>query len=113
MRFLLQAGVRRTGVQCANCRTSNTTLWRRNNNGEPVCNACGLYFKLHNVSSLVRSTGHPGSGLSRSRGRHDNRDSALPRVDQKVGATVVELLGCVKNPRVFGIFSSSRNFVFS
>ncbi|XP_015175584.1 PREDICTED: transcriptional regulatory protein GAT1-like [Polistes dominula] len=44
------ANVRRTGVQCANCRTSNTTLWRRNNNGEPVCNACGLYFKLHNVN---------------------------------------------------------------
>ncbi|XP_024937235.1 box A-binding factor isoform X2 [Cephus cinctus] len=43
-------GGRRTGVQCANCRTSNTTLWRRNNNGEPVCNACGLYFKLHNVN---------------------------------------------------------------
>ncbi|XP_011251073.1 uncharacterized protein LOC105248147 isoform X2 [Camponotus floridanus] len=43
-------GVRRTGVQCANCRTNNTTLWRRNNNGEPVCNACGLYFKLHNVN---------------------------------------------------------------
>ncbi|XP_076398437.1 uncharacterized protein LOC100875315 isoform X4 [Megachile rotundata] len=43
-------GVRRTGVQCANCRTTNTTLWRRNNNGEPVCNACGLYYKLHNVN---------------------------------------------------------------
>ncbi|XP_026667234.1 box A-binding factor-like isoform X2 [Ceratina calcarata] len=42
--------VRRTGVQCANCRTSNTTLWRRNNNGEPVCNACGLYYKLHQVN---------------------------------------------------------------
>ncbi|XP_012220304.1 uncharacterized protein [Linepithema humile] len=42
--------VRRTGVQCANCNTSNTTLWRRNNSGEPVCNACGLYFKLHNVN---------------------------------------------------------------
>ncbi|XP_037300496.1 transcription factor GATA-6 isoform X1 [Manduca sexta] len=43
-------GNRRVGVTCANCRTSNTTLWRRNNNGEPVCNACGLYFKLHNVN---------------------------------------------------------------
>ncbi|OUC42498.1 GATA zinc finger [Trichinella nativa] len=26
-----------------------TTLWRRNQNGDPVCNACGLYFKLHRV----------------------------------------------------------------
>ncbi|KAG7304632.1 hypothetical protein JYU34_011613 [Plutella xylostella] len=43
-------GNRRVGVTCANCRTSNTTLWRRNNSGEPVCNACGLYYKLHNVN---------------------------------------------------------------
>jgi len=35
---------------CSNCRTTQTTLWRRNQNGEPVCNACGLYHKLHNVS---------------------------------------------------------------
>uniref|UniRef100_T1JB54 GATA-type domain-containing protein n=1 Tax=Strigamia maritima TaxID=126957 RepID=T1JB54_STRMM len=41
---------RRMGLSCANCQTTNTTLWRRNNQGEPVCNACGLYFKLHNVN---------------------------------------------------------------
>ncbi|XP_017768649.1 PREDICTED: nitrogen regulatory protein areA-like isoform X2 [Nicrophorus vespilloides] len=41
---------RRNNVQCANCDTHQTTLWRRNNNGEPVCNACGLYFKLHGVN---------------------------------------------------------------
>ncbi|XP_016392754.1 GATA-binding factor 1-A-like [Sinocyclocheilus rhinocerous] len=41
---------KRTGTQCANCQTSTTTLWRRNAGGEPVCNACGLYFKLHNVN---------------------------------------------------------------
>ena len=34
---------------CANCQTNTTTLWRRNAQGEPVCNACGLYFKLHGV----------------------------------------------------------------
>ncbi|XP_040568143.1 uncharacterized protein [Lepeophtheirus salmonis] len=38
---------RRQGLVCANCATTKTTLWRRNNNGEPVCNACGLYYKLH------------------------------------------------------------------
>ncbi|KAA0193245.1 hypothetical protein HAZT_HAZT000323 [Hyalella azteca] len=41
---------RRAGTSCANCKTTTTTLWRRNHNGEPVCNACGLYYKLHNVS---------------------------------------------------------------
>ena len=35
---------------CTNCRTAETTLWRRCPNGSPVCNACGLYFKLHKVS---------------------------------------------------------------
>lgn len=43
---------RRTGVVCANCNTTTTTLWRRNNSGDPVCNACGLYYKLHNVRWL-------------------------------------------------------------
>ncbi|XP_041102084.1 GATA-binding factor 6-B-like [Polyodon spathula] len=40
---------RRIGLSCANCHTSTTTLWRRNADGEPVCNACGLYTKLHGV----------------------------------------------------------------
>nr|XP_033791429.1 transcription factor GATA-4 isoform X1 [Geotrypetes seraphini] len=40
---------RRVGLSCANCHTTTTTLWRRNAEGEPVCNACGLYMKLHGV----------------------------------------------------------------
>ncbi|KAF6775816.1 hypothetical protein AHF37_04670 [Paragonimus kellicotti] len=38
---------RRVGLVCSNCETSQTTLWRRNIDGQPVCNACGLYQKLH------------------------------------------------------------------
>ncbi|GBN22332.1 Transcription factor GATA-3 [Araneus ventricosus] len=45
------SAARRAGTSCANCKTTTTTLWRRNQNGEPVCNACGLYYKLHNVST--------------------------------------------------------------
>ena len=26
------------------------TIYGRNNDGEPVCNACGLYYKLHGVN---------------------------------------------------------------
>ncbi|XP_006873420.1 PREDICTED: transcription factor GATA-5 [Chrysochloris asiatica] len=40
---------RRAGLCCTNCRTTHTTLWRRSAEGEPVCNACGLYMKLHGV----------------------------------------------------------------
>uniref|UniRef100_A0A8C6V7B6 GATA binding protein 5 n=1 Tax=Naja naja TaxID=35670 RepID=A0A8C6V7B6_NAJNA len=40
---------RRAGLCCTNCHTTTTTLWRRNAEGEPVCNACGLYMKLHGV----------------------------------------------------------------
>lgn len=48
---MLQSASRRVGLSCANCQTTTTTLWRRNAEGEPVCNACGLYMKLHGVSS--------------------------------------------------------------
>eukprot|EP00095_Tigriopus_kingsejongensis_P000706 maker-scaffold58_size443543-snap-gene-3.20 protein:Tk00706 transcript:maker-scaffold58_size443543-snap-gene-3.20-mRNA-1 annotation:"gata-binding factor 2" len=44
---------RRQGTQCSNCNTTTTTLWRRNGTGEPVCNACGLYYKLHGNSRPI------------------------------------------------------------
>lgn len=52
-----QSAARRAGTCCANCQTTTTTLWRRNANGDPVCNACGLYYKLHNVSPPRPSLG--------------------------------------------------------
>ncbi|KAL3084910.1 hypothetical protein niasHT_035798 [Heterodera trifolii] len=40
----------RQNLVCSNCDGSSTTLWRRNQHGEPVCNACGLYYKLHHIN---------------------------------------------------------------
>ncbi|KAI9709954.1 MAG: hypothetical protein M1820_003032 [Bogoriella megaspora] len=34
---------------CTNCFTQTTPLWRRNPEGHPLCNACGLFLKLHGV----------------------------------------------------------------
>lgn len=57
-RVLLQTGLRGSQKQaaaanqrCSNCGTGVTTMWRRNAEGDPVCNACGLYYKLHKVGS--------------------------------------------------------------
>lgn len=39
----------RTELKCHNCGTTTTPLWRRDEGGNTICNACGLYFKLHHV----------------------------------------------------------------
>lgn len=36
-------------IKCYNCETTTTPLWRRDETGNTICNACGLYYKLHNV----------------------------------------------------------------
>lgn len=46
---LPQIAGKRAGTQCTNCQTTTTALWQKNASGDPVCNACGLCYKLHQV----------------------------------------------------------------
>jgi hypothetical protein len=38
-----------TGPKCSHCHTRNTSVWRRNPDGQCVCNACGVYQRLRGV----------------------------------------------------------------
>uniref|UniRef100_A0A183C6Q6 GATA-type domain-containing protein n=1 Tax=Globodera pallida TaxID=36090 RepID=A0A183C6Q6_GLOPA len=39
--------------RCNNCSTTKTTAWRRDATGKLVCNACGLYYRLHRTNRPV------------------------------------------------------------
>eukprot|EP00158_Paraphelidium_tribonemae_P006039 Partr_v1_DN27641_c2_g1_i1_m65062 putative Transcription factor len=43
----------RSDIHCSNCGNSDTPLWRKNENGQPLCNACGLYWKFHGYHKPV------------------------------------------------------------
>ncbi|KAI8888819.1 hypothetical protein K501DRAFT_329672 [Backusella circina FSU 941] len=65
-----------TGItQCTNCGTTTTPLWRRNPEGKPLCNACGLFLKLHGVvrplslkTDVIRKRNRSGSATTSTSG---------------------------------------------
>lgn len=66
---------------CTNCFTQTTPLWRRNPEGHPLCNACGLFLKLHGVvrplslKTDVIKKRNRGSGNSAPVGGSSSRSS--------------------------------------
>ncbi|KAJ2163196.1 GATA type transcriptional activator of nitrogen-regulated proteins [Coemansia sp. RSA 552] len=56
--------------RCFNCNAENTPLWRRDPADNIICNACGLYYKLHNVARPV--------SMKRAAIKRRNRAAPLP-----------------------------------
>ncbi|KAJ8273350.1 hypothetical protein GJAV_G00100620 [Gymnothorax javanicus] len=70
---------RGSGVFCANCLTTKTSLWRKNANGGYVCNACGLYQKLHSTPrplNIIKQNN--GEQIIRRRTRKRLNPDSLP-----------------------------------
>lgn len=61
-----------TNQECTNCHTKTTPLWRRNPQGEPLCNACGLFLKLHGTTRPLSLK----TDVIRKRNRLSNQQNA-------------------------------------
>ncbi|CDS08332.1 hypothetical protein LRAMOSA02280 [Lichtheimia ramosa] len=91
---------------CANCQTTTTPLWRRDAAGKTICNACGLYYKLHHVhrpATMMRtvikrrkrcSTGgnadkkqQLSSDKKRKRVHHHNNNTSPPLEEESDSST--------------------------
>lgn len=46
-------------LQCTNCHTKTTPLWRKAANGDLLCNACGLFYKLHGILRPLNNANNP------------------------------------------------------
>ncbi|KAF8587979.1 glucocorticoid receptor-like (DNA-binding domain) [Ramaria rubella] len=75
---------------CTNCQTTTTPLWRRDPEGQPLCNACGLFYKLHGV---VRPLSLKTDVIKKR-----NRASGLPNASRK-GAPALPKLAAGNRPR--------------
>ena len=69
---------------CSNCNTTKTPLWRRNPEGQPLCNACGLFLKLHGVvrplslkTDVIKKRNRTGgTGAAASNAKDGNKSTA-------------------------------------
>jgi GATA-binding protein len=73
---------------CTNCFTRTTPLWRRNPEGQPLCNACGLFLKLHGVVRPLslktdvikkrnRGSGNTSSSTTGTRSKKNSRKNSI------------------------------------
>ena len=65
-------------IECTNCHTKTTPLWRRDPMGKPLCNACGLFLKLHGVVRPLSLK----SDVIKKRQRNNNTGSTIGAASQ-------------------------------
>lgn len=77
-------------TKCTNCRTTNTPLWRRNPQGNPLCNACGLFLKLHGTvrplslkTDIIKKRNRSGSQKDTSLERRNSKGQRRSKKQQQ------------------------------
>ncbi|KAJ3966979.1 hypothetical protein EV361DRAFT_973365 [Lentinula raphanica] len=83
-----------SAAQCYNCHTTATPLWRKDDEGKTVCNACGLYYKLHGSARPISMK----SDVIRKRSRHDAHAAMQARRASLSGSTNGNSYGFGESP---------------
>ncbi|KAF1759840.1 hypothetical protein GCK72_016307 [Caenorhabditis remanei] len=79
--------------RCSNCSTTKTTAWRRDMAGRLVCNACGLYYRLHRTHRPV----HMRKDFIQQRFRRKIKEDEMP-IATSQAAVFSHLLGLPNMP---------------
>ncbi|KAI9282287.1 hypothetical protein BY458DRAFT_552510 [Sporodiniella umbellata] len=72
---------------CSNCSTTTTPLWRRDDEGLPLCNACGLYLKLHHEKRPLSMK----TDIIKKRQRYESTQGIQPRKNKKRETAVSQM----------------------
>ncbi|KAF9505217.1 hypothetical protein BS47DRAFT_1489901 [Hydnum rufescens UP504] len=96
---------------CTNCSTTTTPLWRRDPEGHPLCNACGLFYKLHGVvrplslrTDVIKKRNRPHGSGPHSSG--SSRKGSLPSLASGTSGLKV---GSLTKPRSMTISTLSSS----
>ena len=84
-------------VSCTNCGTQTTSLWRRSIDGTSMCNACGLYLKLHGMprpltmkTDVIKRRNRNGSSASTNSRQGQKRSRKVPAAAAAAAAARAE-----------------------
>ncbi|EIE80268.1 hypothetical protein G6F46_011437 [Rhizopus delemar] len=77
--------------ECANCHQTQTPLWRKNERGEPLCNACGLYAKLHNRDRPAEMRKTTIQRRRRDWANETNQDSMVEAEDTRFVSLLMQM----------------------
>ena len=103
---------------CTNCFTQTTPLWRRNPEGHPLCNACGLFLKLHGVvrplslkTDIIKKRNRGSGGQlpvgASTRSKKNSRKNSVNQAASAVSTNVRGINDSASPPSTYGSGSTS------